>query len=125
MIIMYIRIILHCVVCTDHFYCADVFSINRFYISDLIAILIVYIILFCLMTGIGSIEALYDYCRHNFCIHRFTRNFRFSFLPVCFYHNLSSCTGSICYCHFRIKFLIIKIPSVKIIILTCRKFITT
>ena len=124
MIINHIRIILLCVIYTEHCYCADIFFTIKSYFSDLIAIRNVYIIPFCPMTGIGSIETLYDHFRHNFCIHRFTRNFRFSFLPVCFYHNLSSCTGSICYCHFRIKFLIIKIPSVKIIIRTCRKFIT-
>ena len=125
MSIIHIRIILLCVIYTEHGYCADVFFTIKTYVSDLIAIRNVYIILFCLMTGIGSIEALYDHCRHNLCIHRFTRNFRFLFCPVCFYHNLGSCTGSICYCRSSSEFLIIKIPSVKIIILTCRKIITT
>ena len=124
MIINHIRIILLCVIYTEHCYCADIFFTIKSYFSDLIAVRNVYIILFCLMTGLGSIEALYDHCRHNFRIHRFTRNFRFLFCPVCFYHNLGSCTGSSCYCHFRSKFLTIKIPSFKIIILTCRKFIT-
>ena len=85
MSIIHIRIILLCVIYTKHGYCADIFFTIKFYFSDLIAIRNLYIIQFCLMTGIRSIETLYDHCRHNFCVHRFTRNFRF--VPCTVYLN--------------------------------------